>query len=143
MSNAYIHLRVPAATKASWVAHSRAAGMRLTDFITAAVEAYVTELTKIAIPKDLPFSALNLQRDADGHISFDIGVIKQICDASGLPLAMFTESPEDNLAQLVMAWYARHRESGGDPDPVVEDLIAEVIAEDSAGQRYSHKPGSA
>lgn len=84
-----------------------------------------------------------MKRIGNHILDFDIGVIKQICDASGLPLTMFTESPEDNLAQLVMAWYARHRESGGDPDPVVEDLIAEVIAEDSAGQRYSHKPGSA
>ena len=32
-----IHLRVPAATKARWVRESRAAGMRLTDWITARV----------------------------------------------------------------------------------------------------------
>lgn len=38
MSEATIHMRVPAATKARWVRASRAAGMRLTDYITEAVE---------------------------------------------------------------------------------------------------------
>jgi len=38
MTDALIHLRVPAATKARWVRESRAAGMRLTDWITNKVE---------------------------------------------------------------------------------------------------------
>ena len=37
MSDALIHLRVPAEQKARWVRESRAAGMRLTDWITARV----------------------------------------------------------------------------------------------------------
>ena len=35
-----IHLRVPATTKGRWVRASRAAGMRLTDWIVDAVEAH-------------------------------------------------------------------------------------------------------
>ena len=35
---ALIHLRVPAATKARWVRESRAAGMRLTEWIVQRVE---------------------------------------------------------------------------------------------------------
>ena len=35
---ALIHLRVPAATKARWVRESRAAGMRLTDWIVARID---------------------------------------------------------------------------------------------------------
>ena len=38
-SDALIHLRVPAETKARWVRESRAAGMRLTDWIVSKVEA--------------------------------------------------------------------------------------------------------
>ena len=38
MSDALIHLRVPAATKARWVRQSRAAGMRLTDWIVEQLE---------------------------------------------------------------------------------------------------------
>ncbi|HET8596222.1 MAG TPA: hypothetical protein VFM22_00510 [Castellaniella sp.] len=39
MTDAVIPLRVPAATKARWVRESRAAGMRLTDWIIQKVEA--------------------------------------------------------------------------------------------------------
>ena len=38
MFDALIHLRVPAATKARWVRESRAAGMRLTDWIVARID---------------------------------------------------------------------------------------------------------
>ena len=38
VSDALIHLRVPAAAKARWVRESRAAGMRLTDWISARIE---------------------------------------------------------------------------------------------------------
>lgn len=51
MNDALIHLRVPAATKARWVRASRAAGMRLTDWITEAVEAHMQQqLIKITTP---------------------------------------------------------------------------------------------
>lgn len=46
MSDALIHLRVPAATKARWVRESRAAGMRLTDWITARVGHKGNEMTR-------------------------------------------------------------------------------------------------
>lgn len=38
MTDALIHLRVPAATKARWVRQSRSEGKRLTDWITEKVE---------------------------------------------------------------------------------------------------------
>ena len=38
MTDSLIQLRVPAATKARWVRESRAAGMRLTDWIVERVE---------------------------------------------------------------------------------------------------------
>ncbi len=43
MNDSLIHLRVPAATKGRWVRASRAAGQRLTDYITCAVEAYMQQ----------------------------------------------------------------------------------------------------
>ena len=49
-----IHLRVPADTKGRWVRASRAAGMRLTDWIVDAVEAHMQrQAAKVAIPDDL------------------------------------------------------------------------------------------
>lgn len=141
---AYIHLRVPAATKGRWVRFSRAAGLRLTDWIVDAVEAYMQQqLTKVAVPAGLDFSDLHLARDADGDVSFDWSVIERICAASGLPVEMFRDAPEDNVAGLIVAWYQAHRERGGASDPVAEDLIAEVLAEEAAGQRVSHRPGHA
>ena len=144
MTDATIHLRIPAATKARWVRASRAAGMRLTDYITSAVEAKMQQqLTRVAIPDDIEFSSLRLARDADGAVSFDWGVIERICRANNLPVELLREGPEDNVAGLLIGWYSDHRSAGGAPDAVAEELLAEVIAEDAAGQAFSYEPGRA
>ena len=50
MTDALIHLRVPAAIKSRWVRESRAAGMRLTDWIIQRVEAQpMDKITPISI----------------------------------------------------------------------------------------------
>ncbi len=46
MIDAIVHLRVPAATKARWVRQSRAAGMRLTDWIVQRVDGGEADLEK-------------------------------------------------------------------------------------------------
>lgn len=144
MTEALIHLRVPAATKARWVRASRAAGQRLTDYIVNAVEAHMQQqLAKVAIPNGVDFSDLRLARDADGGVSFDWFVIERICQASGMPVEMLRDGPEDNVAGLIIAWYQAHLQQGGQPDPVADDLIGEVRAEDAAGQTTSHAPGRA
>ena len=145
MSDALIHLRVPAATKARWVRESRAAGMRLADWICQRVEAQPMEnKTNISIPQGMAFSALRLARDgATGDVSFDTAVIEHIERESGLPAGFFMEQPEDALAALITTWYCQHLAAGGERDAVADDLIAEVRAEDAAGQPYSHAPGRA
>ena len=144
MTESLIHLRVPATVKGRWVRASRAAGMRLTDWITEAVEAHMQQqIAKICIPDDLSFSDLHLARDPDGAVSFDWAVIERICTASGMPVELLREGPEDNVAGLLIGWYCAHRERGGNTDPVAEDLLAEVQAEDAAGQAFSYEPGRA
>lgn len=139
-----IHFRVPASVKGRWVRASRAAGLKLTDYVVQAVEAYMQQqVARIVIPDALDFSALKLRRDTDGMVSFDMSVIERVCKESGIPIEAFLESSEDNLAALVMGWYQAHIEKGGDTDSVAEDLISEVRAEDAAGQNYSHAPGQA
>jgi antitoxin component of RelBE/YafQ-DinJ toxin-antitoxin module len=139
-----IHLRVPAVTKGRWVRVSRAAGIRLSDWIIDAVEAQMQQqIQNIAIPDDLEFSELRLARDIDGSVTFDLSVIERICKASGLPIEIFVDAPEDNVSSLIVNWYQAHRQHGGEPDPVAEDLIAEVLAEEKTGQNVSHKPGRA
>lgn len=98
---------------------------------------------KITIPQDLDFAALKLARDADGAISFDWTPIEAICAASGVDVAVFRDRHEDNVAGLIVAWYFEHLAAGGARDPVQDDLIAEMQAEDAAGQRYSVAPGRA
>lgn len=101
------------------------------------------QMAKMAIPDDLDFSDLHLSRDSDGSVSFDWAVIERICEASGLPVEMFRDAPEDNVSGLLVGWYQAHCQHGGEFDPVAEDLIAETIAEEKAGQTVSHQPGHA
>ena len=143
-TDSLIHLRVPAATKARWVRESRAAGMRLTDWIVQRVEAQPMKNTQISIPLGMAFSDLRLARDPKtGDVSFDTAIIERIEQESGLPAGFFMGQHEDALASLITSWYSAHRAAGGEQDPVAEDLLAEVMAEDAAGQPYSHKPGRA
>lgn len=140
-----IHLRVPAATKGRWVRESRAAGMRLTEWIVNAVEAHMQkeQMTRVAIPDSLEFSELRLTREPDGSVSFNWDVVERICEASGLGVEIFRDAPEDNVSGLIVGWYQAHRKNGGKADPIAEDLIAEVVAEEKAGQGISHHPGRA
>ncbi len=145
MTDSLIHLRVPSATKGRWVRASRAAGMRLTDWITAAVEQHMQQqqLTRIVIPEGITFASLRLARDPDGALSFDWAPIEAICRASGLPVELYSEGPEDNVCQLLTHWYHAHLQQGGERDPVQDDLIAEALTEDASGQPYSYPPGRA
>lgn len=139
-----IHLRVMPATKGRWVRASRAAGMRLTDYITCAVEAYMQQqFARVAIPEGIDFSDLHLAREPDGCVSFEWSVIERICAASNMPVELLRDGPEDNVVGLILGWYEAHRQRGGAPDLVVEDLESERVAEDAAGQYASHAPGRA
>ena len=98
---------------------------------------------QIKIP-GISFADLKLTRDPQtGDVSFDTAVIERIEAESGLPAGFFMSQPEDAVAALITTWYSAHRAAGGDADPVADDLIAEVRAEDAAGQHYSHAPGRA
>lgn len=143
--DALIHLRVPAELKARWVRESRAAGMRLTDWIVQRVGAqHMHKITPISIPTGMTFSELRLGRDPKtGDVSFDAAIIERIEQESGLPAGFFMEQPEDALAALITTWYSQHLAAGGERDEVADDLIAEVRAEDAAGQHNSYPAGRA
>lgn len=142
---ATIHIRTEAARKGRWIRASRAAGMSLADWIIAAVEAQLMQQTmiKICIPDDVHFGDLKLSRDADGMVSFDWTPIDRICAASGVDPLILREGPEDNVSGLIVQWYQAHLAAGGERDPVQDDLLAEIMAEDAAGQHHSHAPGRA
>lgn len=90
-------------------------------------------LHHITIPDDLKFSDLQLSRDPHTRaVRFRWEPIERICQESGLDIAYLRDQTEDNVAGLIVAWYAEHRKAGGEPDPVEEQLIAEIRAEDAA-----------
>lgn len=96
------------------------------------------------IPDGIHFSDLKLARNPDtGAVSFDWQSIEKICAASNLPIETLRDGPEDNVAALIVSWYIAHRQAGGAADPIADDLIAEALAEDQAGQTFSHQPGRA
>lgn len=100
-------------------------------------------MAKIVIPDDVTIADLKFRRDPDGSVSFDWAPIRRICAASGLDVAVLRDGPEDNVAALIVQWYGQHRAHGGEPDPGMEDLIAEVGIEAARGQSVSLEPGRA
>lgn len=85
---------------------------------------------RVVIPEGVEFGALRLRREASGSVSFDVAIIARVARASGLDPALWLETHEDNVAGLIVAWYAEHLRRGGEPDAVAEQLGAEVRAED-------------
>lgn len=93
------------------------------------------KLIGVKIPEGLQFADLRLGRDPETlAVHFDWGPIRRICEASGIDESLLTHGPEDNVAGIIVGWYGHHRESGGEPDPIAEQLLAEVRAEDAAPQ---------
>ena len=90
--------------------------------------------TYIVIPDDVQFGDLNLTRDpVTSMVAFDMEPLERICEANDLDISMFTDDGEDKLGGFLNVWYRAHRESGGAPDPVQEQLMAEVAAEEKFG----------
>lgn len=84
---------------------------------------------QITIPETVTFADLKLERDPiTGDVSFDWEPIEAICEASGIDVAIFKEGPADNVSGLIATWYAAHRSNGGAPDPVQDQLLAEIHA---------------
>jgi hypothetical protein len=87
----------------------------------------------IQIPVDISFEDLHLSRDpVTGLIEFDAEPVEQVCEANHIdPDTLLTE---DNIGALLSAWYQAHRANGGAADPVQEQILAEVQAEDDFSQ---------
>ena len=80
----------------------------------------------------IPFPDLRLQRADDGTISYDINVLQNLCAENGINADLIASS-EDNVSELLIAWYVSWRRSGGDADQTMEQLLAEISTEDEHG----------
>lgn len=97
---------------------------------------------KIKIPAGMDFAELRLARDPEtGGVLFDWEPVERLCKINNLDIEVFRLAPEDNVAGLIVAWYAEHRAHGGEPDATAEELLVEVILEDERGGGISHPPG--
>jgi hypothetical protein len=90
------------------------------------------------------FARLQLARDPrTGTPSYSIGALSSILSANQVDPAGIL-GDEDRVAGILFDWYIAHRETGGDANPAMERLIAEVLAEDEFGedriQRGSSRP---
>ncbi|MDB5772667.1 MAG: hypothetical protein JWM42_3041 [Burkholderia sp.] len=102
-----------------------------------------TRSVHLYIPSDVHFSDLRLARDPETRdLSFEWEPLEHICEASGIEFAQLLQEHEDFMAELIVAWYDAHRRSGGEPDPVQEQLIAEAIAEAQFGAASVQRGGN-
>lgn len=99
-SDALIHLRVPAATKARWVRDSRNQGMRLTDWIVGRVEAKTMNVFKIpdSLEKKYHGAGHALAATVNGEM-VDLVYLRDVLtdvdlqdDALGVPVTVSTVS---------------------------------------------------
>lgn len=85
---------------------------------------------RVGIPHGIEFDALQLARDAQtGDIHLDMDVLRAVADANpGVRI-----ETEDDICGVLVAWYRAHRAAGGDADQTMEQIAAEVEAEDRIG----------
>lgn len=79
----------------------------------------------IPLPPDLPWPVVG--RDPD---TLDVLVEGPFLGA--LRAALGRPPTEDEVAEVLIAWYVRRRAEGADPCPVLEQLRLEIRREDSA-----------
>lgn len=84
-NDALIHLGVPAATKARWVRESRAAGMRLTDWIVAHIDGQKGDaiMAQVAIHVD---GEITVGTVVQGAATEGETVTVELHDENGMPV---------------------------------------------------------
>ena len=84
---------------------------------------------KITIPPAVDFTELQLERELHTRrLLYKPMPLERLIAANRLALrgTMFEE--EDLAAWLIAQWYLAHRIGGGEPDPVAEQVLAEIAA---------------
>ncbi|MFS8086425.1 MAG: hypothetical protein ACMG6H_12405, partial [Acidobacteriota bacterium] len=85
------------------------------------------------IPTCLAFADLDLQRSpVTQNLLFAPAALAEVCRCSGLdPVALLGD--EDLACSLICAWDVAHRLAGGEPDPVVTQIVVERNAAQASG----------
>ena len=83
----------------------------------------------ITIPAGLGFAELALEREPrTRRLLYKPVPLERLVSANRLAIrgTMFEE--EDLAAWLIAEWYLAHRVRGGEPDPIAEEVLAEIVA---------------
>jgi hypothetical protein len=90
---------------------------------------------KLLLPKNIDFSSLRLSRDPiTREIFYEWEPIEALCEISGIDPEIFRSGPQSNVASLLVTWYAEHLRSGGQRDPVADQIFIEAITEAQYGK---------
>ena len=80
---------------------------------------------QLEIPKGLKFTDLDIQRDTETNdITLNIDVVDRVLEANDIDLDELDE--DDFLSSMLVSWYEQWLESGGERNPVLEDVRVEL-----------------
>jgi len=87
----------------------------------------------LTISDDLQFADLILEREPVTHrLLFLPAPLGELCLVNCLDPEEVLAS-EDLACELICEWYLAHIEAGGEPDPLAEQILAEVAEAQDAG----------
>lgn len=82
----------------------------------------------LSVPETLDFADLGLWHDQDtGAIQFNWSAIHELAEHNQINRSVFDNS--DNVATLIVTWYAAHLQNGGTKDMAAERMFSAVKAE--------------
>lgn len=75
------------------------------------------------IPDEINFLELGLHYNDDGHFAYSMTIFKAFLEHNGLSIDQISQ---DDVENILVAWYFAHRQKGGEPDWCMEQIINEV-----------------
>lgn len=86
----------------------------------------------LIIPADLRFFDLHLTRDpVTAELEFDTAPLRRIVESNNIDWQAL--GGEEAVPYVLTAWYDAHVKAAGATDPIMEQLRAEIEAEDAYG----------
>jgi hypothetical protein len=82
---------------------------------------------RIVVPDDVQFKDLQLFRDVEGNVRYNPDAMNKVIEASGVDPGMLLDW--SNLSTLLVVWHEVAVKGGQPPDPVMEELMVEVMEE--------------
>lgn len=79
-------------------------------------------LLTLKLPEGTTFVDLKIRRCADDAIDLDIDLVKLSCQINGLDFLKVCQDPGPVVSSVLTVWYMSHLASGGEVDPLIEEL---------------------